>query len=171
MRHFVLPVYGIPMLEITRSRNRLIFRIGIPILVRWHLYIETAPWAPDCNQLVWRAVWMNVSNATPKASDIYKTPVHFINGISIVIQIRWKFRFSLASILTKWSLHAFVHATTAVLSWHVQNLVEIWSSLIVFRLRLRLRQGFIQHKITYGSFTSGLHCKTIRTYWTNMNLA
>ena len=39
-----------------------------------------------------------------------------------------------------------------------------------YRLRLRLRQGFIQHKITHGSFTSGLHYKTIRTYWTNMNL-
>ena len=38
-------------------------------------------------------------------------------------------------------------------------------------LRPRLRQGFIQHKITYESFTSGLHCKTIRTYWTNMDLA
>ena len=41
------------------------------------------------------------------------------------------------------------------------------TSITVFsRLRLRLRQGFIQHKIAYESFTSGLHCKTIRTYWT-----
>ena len=37
-------------------------------------------------------------------------------------------------------------------------------------LSLSLRQGFIQHKITHGSFTAGLHYKTIRTYWTNMNL-
>ena len=34
---------GIPMLKIRRSRDRLIFNMGIPILVRQHLYIETAP--------------------------------------------------------------------------------------------------------------------------------
>ena len=34
---------GIPMLKIRRSRDRLIFNMGIPILVRRHLYIETAP--------------------------------------------------------------------------------------------------------------------------------
>ena len=35
---------------------------------------------------------------------------------------------------------------------------------------LRLRQRFIQHKITQGSFTSRSHYKTVRTYWTNMNV-
>ena len=34
---------GIPMFKIGRSRDRLIFNMGIPILVRRHLYIETAP--------------------------------------------------------------------------------------------------------------------------------
>ena len=34
---------GIPMLKIRRSRDRLIFNMGIPILVRRHLYIETTP--------------------------------------------------------------------------------------------------------------------------------
>ena len=33
---------GIPVLKIRRSRDRLIFNMGIPILVRWHLYIEMA---------------------------------------------------------------------------------------------------------------------------------
>ena len=33
------------MLKIWRSRDRLIFNMGIPILVWRHLYIETAPWA------------------------------------------------------------------------------------------------------------------------------
>ena len=37
------PGMGIPMLKIIRSRDRLIFNMGIPILVRRHLYIETAP--------------------------------------------------------------------------------------------------------------------------------
>ena len=31
-------------LKIRRSHDRLIFNMGIPILVRWHLYTETAPW-------------------------------------------------------------------------------------------------------------------------------
>ena len=34
---------GIPMLKMRRSRDRLIFNIGIPILVRRHIYIEAAP--------------------------------------------------------------------------------------------------------------------------------
>ena len=36
--------YGIPILKIRRSRDRLIFNIGIPILVRRHLSFETTPW-------------------------------------------------------------------------------------------------------------------------------
>ena len=42
----VFPSMGIPTLKIRWSRDRLIFNIGIPILVRRHLYIETAPWIP-----------------------------------------------------------------------------------------------------------------------------
>ena len=50
----------------------------------------------------------------------------FTNGFSIAIQIRWKFRFTLISILIQWSLQNVVHGTTVVLSWHVQNFVAIW---------------------------------------------
>ena len=39
--------YGISMLKVRRSRDRLIFNMGIPILVRRHLYIETASWFPS----------------------------------------------------------------------------------------------------------------------------
>ena len=39
-------VLGIPMLKIRRSWDRLIFNMGIPILVRRHLYIETVPVSP-----------------------------------------------------------------------------------------------------------------------------
>ena len=35
------PGMGIPMLKIRQSRDCLIFNMGIPILVRWHVYIET----------------------------------------------------------------------------------------------------------------------------------
>ena len=40
----VFPGIGIPMLKIRRSLDRLIFNMGIPILVRRHLYTKTAPW-------------------------------------------------------------------------------------------------------------------------------
>ena len=35
------------MLKITRSWDRLIFNMGIPTLVRRHIYIETVPWPPS----------------------------------------------------------------------------------------------------------------------------
>ena len=38
---------GIPMLKIRRSRDRLIFNMGISILVRRHIYIETDPSSLD----------------------------------------------------------------------------------------------------------------------------
>ena len=38
---------GIPMLKIRRSHDRLIFNMGIPILVKQYLYIETAQRVSD----------------------------------------------------------------------------------------------------------------------------
>ena len=38
----VFPSMGIPMLKTKRWYDRLIFNMGIPFLVRWHLCIETA---------------------------------------------------------------------------------------------------------------------------------
>ena len=32
--------------NVKRSRDHLIIKMGIIILVRWHLYIETVPWEP-----------------------------------------------------------------------------------------------------------------------------
>ena len=46
------PGMGIPMLKIRRSRDRLIFNIGIPIPVKKHLYIETAPSYPSHRYLL-----------------------------------------------------------------------------------------------------------------------
>ena len=39
----VFPRYWIPVLKIKRWRDRLVFNMGISILVRRHLYIETPP--------------------------------------------------------------------------------------------------------------------------------
>ena len=49
----VFPRYGDSHVKIRLSRDRLIFNMGIPILVRQHLYIETAPWSPHDNGLKW----------------------------------------------------------------------------------------------------------------------
>ena len=35
--------YGIPMLKIRRSGERLIFNMGIPVLVRWHFILRRNP--------------------------------------------------------------------------------------------------------------------------------
>ena len=39
----LFPGYGIPMLKIRRSQERLIFNMGILYWLRRHLYVETAP--------------------------------------------------------------------------------------------------------------------------------
>ena len=41
------------MLKIRRSRDSLIFNLGIPILVRRHLYIEMAPWLLNFFFIFW----------------------------------------------------------------------------------------------------------------------
>ena len=70
------------------------------------------------------------------------------NGFSFAIHIRWKFCFTLTSILIYWSLRNFVHGTTAVLSWHVPKFVAIWWSAT------ELQQGEI-------SIESELRAKTL----------
>ena len=42
----VFPGMGISMLNIRRRWDRLIFNMGILIVVRLHFYIETSPWSP-----------------------------------------------------------------------------------------------------------------------------
>ena len=59
-----------------------------------------------------------------------KAGAHFTNNFSITFQMWWKFHFALIQILIKWSLQYLAHATTAGLSWHVPNVVAIWSSVV-----------------------------------------
>ena len=59
-RKSVFSRYGIPMLKTRRSRDRLIFNMGISILVRRHLYIETVPCTPhQINVLLTTAITHN----------------------------------------------------------------------------------------------------------------
>ena len=50
----------------------------------------------------------------------------FLTVFPLQFKFRWKFHFTLISILIQWLLQNFVHGTTAVLSWHVQKFVAIW---------------------------------------------
>ena len=55
------PPMGISIMKIRRSSDRLIFIMGIPILVRRHLYIETTQvdctHERDCNAKLWCFLW------------------------------------------------------------------------------------------------------------------
>ena len=80
-------------------------------------------------------------------SQLYRYPgPRFTNDFSIAVQIRWKFRFTLISILIQWSLQNFVHGTTAVLSWHVQTFVaicwpatELWQGEVSIEFELQAK--------------------------------
>ena len=51
--------------------------------------------------------------------------VHFTNNFSILIQIPAKIDYAFIRVVVKWSLQMFAHATTGVLSRHVQNFVAM----------------------------------------------
>ena len=97
-----LPRYGIPMLKIRRYRDRLILNMGIPFLVRRHLYIVTTTliallqsvivypqyqlqyltiWAqPHCNYVreMLHELWSTVTN------DIYMNAILLqVNAIQV----------------------------------------------------------------------------------------
>ena len=47
IKRYHLTSIGTPIVEIRRSYDRLISTMGFPILVRWHLYIESGLWCAD----------------------------------------------------------------------------------------------------------------------------
>ena len=59
-------------MEIRRSYDRLISTIGFPILIRWHLYIESGPRFLDwCYILLWKKTFQTVM------SKLHSTEVLF----------------------------------------------------------------------------------------------
>ena len=99
----------------------------------------------------------------------------FTNIFSIAIQIRWKFHFTLISILIQWSLQNFVHGTTAVLSWPVQKFGAIWwpatelpQGEVSIEFELRAKKHQWNEPQTSG--TSGIVLKVKdRSRWTEDN--
>ena len=82
----VFPRYGIPMLKIRWSWDRLIFEMGIPILARRHLYIEMAPQA--CSLFTHWTNW-----GRNKMSAILQLPFSnefsWINMYEFRLRIHW----------------------------------------------------------------------------------
>ena len=81
----VFPGMGITMLKIRRSQDRLIFNMGILMLVRWHHYIETAASSKPSNWLSqW---WPNLPNMyywpQPQWPYVYGLlKINFVNGMN-----------------------------------------------------------------------------------------
>ena len=104
----------------------------------------------------------------------YRSRALFTNGFSIAIQIRWKFRCTLISILIQWSLRNFAHGTTAVLSWHVQNIVAIWWQATELQqgkvsIEFELRAKIVNE--TGPGSNMHLHLPVLRRYFKVMSIA
>ena len=104
----VFPGMGIPMLKIRRSWDRLIFKMGIPILVRRRLYIETGPcdhsavvhgneaWGPNTSDLQWvrrddRSMihWICDTKDQDETPSDYLLQKPGIEDISTVLRSQW----------------------------------------------------------------------------------
>ena len=90
----------------------------------------------------------------------------FTNVFSIAIQIRWKFRFTVTSILIQWSLQNFVHGTTTVLSSHVQKFVaiwwtatELWQGEVSIEFELRAKKTLVER--ASKPVSTGIHWRPI----------
>ena len=132
---FGLSKYAIPMLEIRRSGDRLIFAMGIPIPVRRHLYIETLP-----GLCITTVTWRCHNNFSQwERSFHWKLRCHWLKGLrqrqiavgpgvsisqtvyELIIRILYKY---ILLICYKWLIglaRYLSHATKPQLSWHVQN--------------------------------------------------
>ena len=56
-----LPSIGNPIVETRQSYDHLISTMGFPLLVRWHLYIESGPWWSILIVLTgWKLTWLTV---------------------------------------------------------------------------------------------------------------
>ena len=75
------------MLKIWRYEDRLIFNMGIPILVRRHLYIETAP--KVC--IIWRWRHMNVAASQTSGNWSVHRLVEAKNQDNITAPHYWPF--------------------------------------------------------------------------------
>ena len=91
------------------------------------------------------AVYFNIRIYIIRAGNTSRTGARFTNGFLPAIQIRWKLRLSITPLLAIRSQQIFARATTAQLSCHVQNFVE----LIVLELRWGWNEIFIEFQLRW----------------------
>ena len=111
----VFPRYRIPMLKIRRSRDRLIFNVGIPKLVRRHLYIETAPRSPSAMILSvrWRTTCDSSMLSNGKKFKYNLCFFTYIQHVKITI-VKWlyhnrvRYRFDIIMTLLLWYVLRFM---------------------------------------------------------------
>ena len=117
------------MLKIRRPRDRLIFNMGIPILVRRHLYIETTPvsyddalkrLASDHNQTAWGNEGFVTSQGTHDTIIIsllhqneVATSFWRNNDVIIASRVHWAtdtkpFASQLKSLITKLNIYSII---------------------------------------------------------------
>ena len=146
---------GIPMLKIRRSQDRLIFNMGIPILVRLHLYIETAPWSlfylSHCiavfnnyvlfdhvilSSLILAVTWclaVNKSFSEPMCTDFHDTNRLWVNSLAPG-RFQWNFRFKLILMIDGWG--------EVPLRWMSLDHIEKMSALVQVMAWFRQATGY-----------------------------
>ena len=80
----VFPRYRISMLKIRRSRDRLNFNMGIPILKR-HLYIETAPVFSRIDRIILMSLTESKQSLKQYANVIWLWPVRWNKHMLIIM--------------------------------------------------------------------------------------
>ena len=99
---------GIHMLKIRRSWDRLIFNMWIPILVRRHLYIETAPWS---RSYLWHSTILKCRDCASAVHGHIQMPWHLtalshqetkslIRGFACFVVDRWWFEGSPSTLVS-----------------------------------------------------------------------
>ena len=100
----------------------------------WHMlrFTHVLLWTPDWCRLI---DYLEKKCILLQCWGWHPFQCHF----SIEIQILWTLHCAFISMLVKWSLQNFAHATTARLSWHVQKFVVIWYPVIWITSRWSIR--------------------------------
>ena len=116
-------LYNNPEILISVQLDRKWFAWVWTSLVHWvHMYTRKRPCLPwlHCEYIRWWRQYFTTRLSLQKGGPFPERFSHR-NPISMKIQ-------SVHQVVMGWSLWNFAHGTTAVLSWHVQNYVEIWYS-------------------------------------------
>ena len=114
------------MLKIRRSRDSLIFDMGVPILVRRHLYTEKAPWVPfqykDHLSRYRDSQYKDKINGLRQACSIssalkMEIQISHQDGFATILSLWWEFLYWQEGIfILRWPPAYFLHSLTPAVS-------------------------------------------------------